>query len=134
MKPYGINDSRLVFLKHLIEVLGWKESNWNPMAVGDNGKAIGVWQIWDIVIADVNRLYDTQYVWPRDAANVATARRICWLYLSFYFIHTKKTHPELTMSNEEMCSRIWNGGPTGYAKTATNVYWAGVKELLNKKV
>ena len=134
MKPYLQNDPKLKFLSALIETLGWKESNWNPAAVGDKGKAVGVWQIWGIVVEDVNRIYDTQYVWPRDAVTVAVARRIAWLYLSFYFMHTRKNHPELKMSDEELCSRIWNGGPTGYTKTATEGYWSGVHELLGKRI
>ena len=55
-------------------------SNYNTI-YGDNGNAAGCLQIHAGVIADVNRKYDTRYVWPRDAMNPETAQLIAFNYM-----------------------------------------------------
>lgn len=104
------------------------ESNGNPDAVGDGGKAIGILQIHAAVVEDVNRVYRTEYVWPRDAKNPTTAKQICELYLRYWMSHhSRKTGQSVSY---EMAARIWNGGPTGPTKSATLPYYRKVAKHL----
>lgn len=92
----------------------------NPdLAIGDGGLAIGALQIHRAVVVDVNRIAGISYTHAQMTNRVA-ARRVCEIYLSRYA--SGKT-------NEE-AARIWNGGPTGYKKSATLAYWNKVKKHL----
>ena len=92
----------------------------NPdLAIGDGGAAIGALQIHRAVVLDVNRIAGTSYT-HQQMTNRVAARRVCEIYLSRYA--SGKT-------NEE-AARIWNGGPTGYKKSATLAYWNKVKRNL----
>ena len=114
-----MNPEILILISCLIAV----ESGGDPEAVGDNGKAIGILQIHDICIRDVNRIYKTKYQWPRDARDPKKARYICYLYLSHYG----------KGKSIEARARIWNGGPRGYKKKATLPYWEKVKKIYEEK-
>jgi hypothetical protein len=111
----------------LIPVLIQVESSGNDKAISDNGKAYGCLQIWDVVVKDVNRVYKTNYkhehMFYRN-----NACEVCFLYLTFwgkrYEINTGK------VATMEVLSKIWNGGPSGYKKKATEKYWTKVKRLL----
>lgn len=109
----------------LIDALARVESNNNPDAVGDNGKAYGLLQIWAGVVTDVNRVYGTSYV-HADAFDAAKARDICRKYLDHYATEKRLGRPV----TDEDRARIWNGGPTGHRKSATLKYWAKVKRVL----
>jgi len=100
----------------------------NPAkAIGDNGKAKGILQIWDVVVKDVNRIYKTTYVHD-DAFDPAKSRDIAKKYLTFWGKrYTKNTGKVPTY---EVLAKIWNGGPKGYNKTDTNKYWVKVKPYL----
>lgn len=112
------------FLQALIKV----ESMGNDKAIGDNGKAKGCLQIWDVVIQDVNRVYGTKYVHD-DAFDRAKSIDIAKKYLSYYAKVFKRNNPDKVV-NYEVLSRIWNGGPKGYIKNATIAYWNKVKQAL----
>lgn len=129
MRPYKTDDPRLAFLSPLIEILCRVESGGISCKIGDNGKAHGILQIHDICVKDVNRIYGSQYTWDKNAFDPAISKRICWLYLSYYFLKWKGSNPESKMSDEEAASRIWNGGPNGWKKRATDVYWKKVREM-----
>jgi len=121
--------SQQVDMQALIDVLEEIESNKQANAIGDNGNAKGILQIWDVVVKDVNRVYKTKYVHD-DAFNPTKARDIAEKYLSFwgkrYQINNKKA------PTYEVLARIWNGGPKGYKKSATDKYWKKVKNVLFK--
>lgn len=104
------------FLPALIDALSIVESNNNPDAVGDGGKAAGILQMHSPVVEDVNDFYGTNYAWPRDAFNPATAREICRLYLERWLKYVLAAGPV-------DAARIWNGGPRGHLKQATCAYW-----------
>jgi hypothetical protein len=112
-------------LDRLIPALEKVESNGNPDAIGDNGKAFGILQIWEVVIIDVNRAKGTAYT-HADAFDPAKAREICRAYLSIYATE-RRLGRKPTM---EDAARIWNGGPNGYKKDATNKYWQKVAKAL----
>ena len=112
----------------LIDALIQVESNGNVEAVGDNGKAFGCLQIWNIVIQDVNRIYKTRYK-HKDAFNKNKSKQICRLYLTYWGKHYERvTHNKITY---EILARIWNGGPKGYRKFQTIAYWNKVREKLD---
>lgn len=102
------------------------ESGGNVNAVGDNGNAIGILQIHSCVIADVNRVFKTNYRWPEDARDPAKSRTICELYIA----HWGKVRFGAAGPTYEQAARIWNGGPNGYRRTATLSYWKKVSKHL----
>jgi hypothetical protein len=112
-------------LDRLIPALVQVESNGNPRAVGDNGKALGQLQIWSVVVIDVNRAKGTRYT-HKDAFDPAKAEAICRAYLSIYAT-PRRLGRTPTM---EDAARIWNGGPNGWKKKATDSYWHKVARAL----
>ena len=112
-------------IDRLIPALSIVESNGNPRAVGDSGKAYGELQIWSVVVQDVNRRYGKAYA-HRDAFCPATAREICRLYLAMYCT-PKRLGRQPTM---EDAARIWNGGPNGHRNPRTLSYWQKVSRVL----
>jgi hypothetical protein len=114
-------------IDNLIPALIKIESGGDLNAIGDNGKAFGQLQIWEIVIKDVNRVYKTNYK-HKDAFYYYNSIEICVLYLNFWGKNYKrKTGNDPSL---EVLSKIWNGGPFGYKKKSTNKYWIKVKNLL----
>lgn len=109
----------------LISALTIVESGGRADAVGDNGKAYGILQIWDVVVQDVNKVFGTSYV-HKDAFNPTKARQICRYYLSHYATPARTAG----MDPYEAAARIWNGGPNGHRKAATIPYWAKVRKHL----
>ena len=110
-----------VLLAALISV----ESAGNDMAVGDGGLAIGALQIHQCVVADVNRRYGTHYT-HSGMTNRAAAVDVFHKYLSMY-----ATPQRLRRAvTDEDRARIWNGGPNGYRKTATDGYWHKVRNAI----
>ena len=109
----------------LIPALIYVESSGNPRAVGDGGKALGILQVWQGVVTDVNRRHGTFYR-HQDAFDPAKARQICRLYLSMYCTRSRLGR-EPTM---EDAARIWNGGPNGYRNPRTVSYWQKVARVL----
>ena len=112
-------------IDRLLPALERVESSGNPTAIGDGGKALGILQIWDVVIIDVNRAKGTSYV-HADAFDPAKARAICRAYLSIYCTE-RRLGRKPTM---EDAARIWNGGPNGHKKAATKKYWHKVAAAL----
>jgi hypothetical protein len=102
------------------------ESNGNPLAVGDGGRAAGIAQIWAITVKDVNRIAGTNYT-LNDRFNVEKSRAIFQLYTEHYG----------KGQSDEVKARIWNGGPnamkaTGKKLANLNAYWAKIKKHLKK--
>lgn len=100
------------------------ESNGNPLAVGDGGRAAGIAQIWAITVRDVNRFAGTKYT-LNDRFDVEKSKAIFQLYVNHYG----------KGQSDEVKARIWNGGPnamkaTGQKLTNLNRYWAKIKKHL----
>lgn len=117
--------SAAVDFDRLIPALIAVESNGRDRAIGDNGRAKGALQIWQVVVTDVNRAYGTRYTHD-DAFVRARAIEICKMYLGIYCTQ-KRLGRTPTL---EDAARIWNGGPNGYKKTATLAYWKKVSRFL----
>ena len=120
-----IAEAQPLDIDRLLPALSKVESNGNPRAVGDSGKAYGELQIWSVVVQDVNRAHGTRYT-HRDAFDPAKARDICRRYLAIYAT-PKRLGRAPTM---EDAARIWNGGPNGHRKSATEKYWHKVAKAL----
>ena len=109
--------------ERLLEAIKQVESRGNPNAVGDNGRAIGPFQIWksywqDAVEHDKN--IGGRY---EDCKNEDYARRIVLAYWDRY---------APADATDEQLARLHNGGPKGHKLKATLKYWAKVKKELNK--
>ena len=103
------------------------ESGGRDSAVGDNSRALGCLQIHAGVVADVNHIYGTSFR-HEDAKDRQKAVAICQLYLRHYcHDYERRTKKPAT---PEIASRIWNGGPIGFRKSATDKYWSLVKEAM----
>ena len=107
-------------MDRLLDAIAVVESRDNPAAVGDHGKAVGVYQIhrsyWDkgTSILGVTWGY-------RDAQDPGKARQVVRAYLSYY--GRGKTLLEI--------ARIHNGGPRGHEKASTLAYAHKIEQVLN---
>ena len=114
----------------LIPALIAVESGGNIAAIGDHGNAVGCLQIRAECIADVNRIAGTAYT-PSDRLSREKSAEICRLYLTHYGnAYRRRTGKEPTA---EILARIWNGGPRGYARSATAHYWEKTRRELAKR-
>ena len=111
-----------LFLAIMIQL----ESSGDELARGQDGE-YGCLQITQACIEDVNRIYkleDTSeeyFIW--DAGKVKVSKEICKKYLSYWGSKYEQEAKALGQSTFETYARIWNGGPRGYKKEATEKYW-----------
>ena len=116
-------------VQKLIPALIQVESNGNDKAIGDKhlkGKAFGCLQIRKPCIEDVNRAYGTRYRLEDAFGNRALSIEVCQKYLKLYATERRLGRKP---SLEDM-ARIWNGGPDGWRRETTNVYWQKVSKHL----
>jgi hypothetical protein len=98
------------------------ETACNPSAIGDNGQAVGIVQIHPEVVEDVNRLTGTRFT-PAARLTVKQSYYMFRVYLQHYGGEGDDATPE-------KYARIWNGGPKGHKKKATELYWSRLNEIL----
>ena len=110
-----------VSMERFLEAIRQVESHGNDKAVGDNGKAIGPYQIWKAYWQDAVEFDKTIGGKYEDCFNRGYAERIVVAYLNRYA-------PE--GASWETLARIHNGGPKGYKIKATAEYWQKVKREL----
>lgn len=104
---------------YLLEAISWVESKHDPEAVGDNGKAVGAYQIHKEYVDDVNRIYGTGFTYE-DRKDPGTSKRMVRLYLRYYGARYERiTGKKATV---DILARIHNGGPNGWKKKATIEY------------
>ncbi len=117
----------------VILALCHKESGNNPRCgPGDGGLARGILQIHSPVIEDVNRVYGTKYVWPRDADDADKAKEICALYLAHWGSKERLGHEP----TPDDYARIWNGGPHGAVggyREKTEAYAQDFAKIYNRE-
>ena len=114
-------------LNKVLDAIRIVESNNNPNAVGDNGNAIGVYQIWKSYWKDATERSSIggKYL---DCYDADYADRIVRAYMDRYATEKRLGR---TITQEDI-ARIHNGGPNGYKKDATIKYWEKVKKELNR--
>lgn len=134
-RPYGTVDTpatvvHVYTFNDLLDAIAFVESNGNPRAVGDGGKAIGMYQLHEIYVKDVNRLLTlhTNYTGatffkPGDRWNALKSRQMVLIYTSYY---------GRGLTVEDM-ARIHNGGPRGYLKPSTKAYGQKVLRIMETK-
>ena len=109
----------------LIPILMQIESNNNPNAIGDNGDAVGILQIHEIMVDDVNRIIGTEVFDYDDRTDKNASIAMCKIYLNHYGknkISTESTELE----NIALLGRMWNGGPKGYTRRSTLPYMSKI--------
>ena len=102
------------------------ESSGNPKAVGDNGKAKGIFQIHEICFKDAAQ-YDKELAKFKynDCFNVQVSKRVLYSYCARY-------EPKALKAGDwETLARLWNSGP-GWAKkkSKTDSYWEKISRNL----
>jgi hypothetical protein len=105
----------------LVETGG--EPNNGDGAIGDEGKALGPYQIWRVYWTDAVQHDKTIKGTYEDCGKSEYSRKVVKAYLRRYgksFIENKEW---------ENLARIHNGGPKGHKKSATLKYWEKVKRL-----
>jgi len=111
--------------KILLLAISMIESSGNPAAINKKENAIGLYQLRQIYIDDVNRMHNTSYTLD-DAWNPVIAEEIVKLYISSWL---DKRDLNYTYQN---AARIHNGGPNGYKKDTTLYYWKKIKLELER--
>ena len=102
----------------LLDAIEWVESGGRWWAVGDDGKAVGAYQLHTIYVDDVNRIICAKAFLYADRTDTVKARQMTAIYLKHY-----------GGTFEEM-ARKHNGGPQGHRKPETLAYWEKVKNRL----
>lgn len=108
-------------LDEIYDVLIHVESNNNPEAIGDDGRAYGVLQIHSICVEDINRLYNTEYT-HQQAFNRIHSKQMFFLYLQYGIKRFKRRYSRSPTEGEVV--RMWNGSVySGYKKESTKKYY-----------
>ncbi len=109
--------SEEVPIEFLIDAMIYVESKNNPNAIGDGGRAVGVLQIWPIMVRDVNRILRRRGISHRYTYEDRYDRDKS---IEMFHIWKSHYHPH---SSYEKIARCWNGGPFGHRRSSTNYYW-----------
>lgn len=99
------------------------ESGGDCNAVGDGGKAVGPAQIWSVVVTDCKRISGKPFT-DSDRRSLAKSAEMFQIYTEHY----GKRYG--TPVSDEIRAKVWNGGPNGPKKPATEKYWQKVKAKL----
>lgn len=99
-------------------------------AVESNGgkASANVYQIQDVYLDDLNRIYPCHYARTIKADKVASeyAMYDYWRFYAYQWAR-KNLHKPITY---EVLARIHNGGPDGMNKSSTLAYWRKVRKHL----
>lgn len=106
----------------LLAAIRQVESGGDDRAVGDNGRAIGPYQIWEIYWKDAVQYDKTLGGSYKDCYDPDYAKRVVIAYLSRYAPKN---------ATAEDLARIHNGGPSGHKKSKTKKYWIKVQKEIN---
>ena len=115
--------------ERLLNAIRMVESNGNDNAVGDNGNAIGPYQIWRAYWKDAVEFDPSIGGKYEDCFNRDYAERIVNAYMDRYAVERRLGR---TPTMEDI-ARIHNGGPNGHRKAATVAYWEKVLDRLRIK-
>lgn len=101
---------------------------WDKNLVGDNGRAIGHFQIHAISVREYNNTYGTSYT-HKDMEDREIGKEVCiGLLKKGIKMYQKKFGKDPTT---EDLARMWNGGIyTGYKKQSTEKYWDRFQERI----
>ncbi len=110
----------------LVEAIIQVESKGDSTAVGDRGQAVGVLQIWPIMVREVNRIThmkggDSTIYYYEDRFSVEKSIEMFHIWRGYYHKN----------SSWEKIARCWNGGPRGHNCLQTRQYWRKVRNELD---
>jgi hypothetical protein len=114
----------------LLDAIEWIESKGDANAVGDNGNAIGAYQIHKIYVRDINRFLGWNRFEYEDRYSKKLSREMTRQYISWYASRAYDDTRDSKFFKLEVMARIHNGGPKGYMKESTKPYWNKVKERM----
>ena len=120
-------DAARANLRPFLDALAQVESSGKDDAVGDNGKAIGRMQIWEIYWKDAMAKCPKIGGTYQDCTSKVYAERIVVAYLLRY------ASSAVASKDWQTLARIHNGGPRGATKAATRGYWVKVRREMAKK-
>lgn len=103
------------------------ESGGDPNAVGDNGQAVGIVQIWPDVVKEVNDFEGKAYC-NGDRLFPSKSREIFIAYLLRWGAEYERQTGSPPTSYDLI--RIWNGGPDGWKKDSTVKYCEKAGKIL----
>ena len=109
----------------LVEAIIQVESRGDSTAKGDRGWAVGVLQIWPIMVREVNRIQE------KNGSNVRYGyndRYSVKKSIEMFHIWREYYHSD---SDWETIARCWNGGPSGSSHHRTKCYWNKVRRELD---
>jgi hypothetical protein len=106
-------------MERLLDAIAQVESRYDAAAVGDNGRAVGVYQIHREYWMDGTRVLGVNWQYS-DARDPRKARQVVHAYLCHY----GKGRTLLDMA------RIHNGGPRGHQKQNTLAYARKIEQIL----
>lgn len=109
----------------LLDAIATVESSGNPEAIGDNGNALGMYQIWNVywmdavehspeIGGDYEDVFDPEY-----------AESVVLAYWDRYGARCDYTLEGL--------AKIHNGGPRGHMKDVCAPYWEKVEKVLQNE-
>jgi hypothetical protein len=107
-------------MDRLLDAIAQVESGNNSEALGDSGRATGMYQIHRSYWSDGTRILGVDWDY-REAQDPQKARQVVRAYLRHY--GNGKTLLEM--------ARIHNGGPTGGKKASTLAYTRKIEQILS---
>ena len=110
----------------LLQAICTVESNCDGSIVGDGGRAIGPYQIWNVYWQDAVEFDESIGGTYEDCVKKEYSERIIRAYWQRYATQKRLGRKP----TDEDRARIHNGGPNGYKKESTEKYWKKVKEIL----
>ena len=130
IKPPNEGVAQQKTFEDLLDAIEWVESKGDANAVGDNGYAVGSFQIHNIYVRDVNRI-DNACFRSDDRKSRKASRMMVDIYTKWYASRAfDETGDETKFF--EYAARCHNGGPDGWKKECTKAYWAKVEARLEK--
>lgn len=114
--------------REMLDAIRWVESS-NRINVpdGDNGRAIGPYQIHRIYWLDAHEYEDELGGTYQDCRNRDYAERVIDAYMRRYAKEAWR------IGRAEKVARVHNGGPKGHKKKATDRYWQRVLKRLTRR-
>ena len=97
------------------------ESGGDDLARGRHGE-LGALQVRPCVVKDVNRIAGTHYRWA-EMTNRWAAMGVFKIYTGHYCAKAKLGRPVTDQDR----ARTWHGGPNGWKRRQTLVYWKRVR-------
>ena len=112
-------------LRPFLDAVATVESNGKDDAVGDNGKALGRYQVWLVYWQDAIDYCPEIGGKYENVTSKVYAERIVVAYLMRY------GRKYIADNDFQALARIHNGGPKGYKAKGTLKYWRKVEAILN---